>query len=799
MTKQKPRRDKRRSAPRDQPAPAPKADISPERESFRWAALGIFAVALLVRVLHLWQIRTAAFFTVVFGEADRYDTWAQALAAGDWLGRGIVDQTPLYPYFLGVIYTYFGRDLFIVGICQAAVGSLSCVLLGAAGWRLTSKRVGLVAGLMLGVCAPTIFADVAIQPSVLDLFFLCLFLWLGSGLAQDPSRRLSWLWSGFALGCLSLTQESAWVFLVPMLGWVVLQHRDLGMQRLVLAAILLVGLMAAVVPGGVRNYVVSGEFRLIGSQLGPTFYIGNNAEADGTYRPLSSGGGVAFDRDDAAALAEQAVGVSLTRGEVSRYWMRQVVEDIISQPGNWVSLIGRKFALLFNATEVADTESQYSHADRSVPLRLTGYVTHIGVMAPLALLGVWVSWRQRRELWLLYGMFITYAGSLVLFYISAQYRYPLVPFFVLFASFGLVDGRRFLRDTRALRRVPAVVAIVLLAVLSNWPILSKDRMRAATEVRWGTALRAQDRLDEAVEHYRRAIELDPQQAGAHSALGLILRAGGRADEAVEHYRAALELDPENAATRSNLANILVEDGRSSEAASHYRWALELAPDFVEAHNNFGSLLYAQESFDEAAYHFQEAIRLEPDESTAYHNLGRVFHAQADLAKAIPYYRRAVQVAPADSDARGDLGTALLAQGDVDEAVSHLRRATQADPDGFTIHNSLGIALGTQGNLEEALIHFRRALEVNPDFAEAHNNLSKALLTQGRFDEAIDHLRQIVRLRPAEADVYNNLGLALAIQGALDEAVKQFRQALQIDPMFAEARANLNDALQLRGR
>lgn len=797
MTKR--RRDKRRSAPRGQPAPSAIADIRPERESFRWTAVGIFGVALLARVLHLWQIRTAPFFPLLVGDAERYDTWAQVIAAGDWLGRGLVDQAPLYPYFLGVIYACFGRDLTIVGLCQAVVGSLTCVLLGAAGWRLLSKRVGLVAGLLLGVSASAMFSTAALQPSVLDFFFLCLFLWFVSGLVQDPSRRLSWLWSGCALGCLSLTQEHAWVFLVPMLGWLVVQHRDMGMPRPVFAAIFLGGVASALLLGAVRNQTAGGEFRLIGSQLGPAYYIGNNAQSDGTYRPLSpGGGGVAFERTDAAALAEQAVGTSLTPGGVSRYWMRQALDDIISQPGEWVSLIGRKFALLWNATEVADGESQYSHADQSVPLRLAGYVTHVGVMAPLALFGVWVSWRQRGELWLPYMLCLTYAASLVLFYVGARYRYPLVPFFALFASVGLVDARRFLRDARAAQLVPAVFTIVVLAVLSNWPILSKDRMRAATEARWGTALQAQGQPAQAVEHYRRAIDLDPEHAGAHRALGVALRMRGRSDEAVEHYRAALALDPDNAATHSNLANILAEDGRLSEAASHYRRSLELAPDFVEAHNNLGTLLYAQGTFDEAVSHFQEAIRLAPDQSTGYHNLARVFHAQADLATAIPFYRRAVQVAPADSDARSDLGAALLSQGEVQEAVSHFRRATQVDPDGFAIHNSLGIGLATQGNLEEALVHFRRALEINPDFAEAHNNLSKALMTQGLFDEAIDHLGQVVRLRPAEADAYNNLGLALAINGALDEAVEQFRQALQIDPMFAEARANLNDALQLRG-
>jgi tetratricopeptide (TPR) repeat protein len=698
-----------------------------------------------------------------------------------------------------VIYTSFGRDPVMVGVCQAVVGSVSCVLLGAVGWRLFSARVGLVAGVTLGVSAPAIFSGAAIQPSVLDVFFLCLFLWFASRIVQDPTRRPSWLWSGCALGCLTLTQEQAWVFLVPMLVWVVVQHRDLGIQRLAFATIFVVGLAGALLPGAVRNQIVGGESWLTGSQLGPAFYIGNNAEADGTYRSLAPGGSPALERVDAAALAEQAMGVSLTSREVSRYWMRQALDDIISEPGAWVSLIGKKFALLLNATEVADGESQYSHADRSVPLRLAGYVTHVGVIAPLALFGVWASWGRRRELWLLYGMYVIYAASLLLFYVGARDRYPLVPFLALFASFGLVHARHVVRDTGGSGLVPSAVAVVVLAVLSNWPIQSKDRMRAATEERWGTALQAQGHLNQAVEHYRRAIELDPEQRGAHSALGIILRARGRSDEAVEHYRAALVLDPDNVATLSNLANVLVEQGNLSEASSLYRRALAVAPDFVEAHNNFGTLLFAQESFDEAARHFQEAIRLEPDQSTAYHNLGRVFHAQADLATAIPYYRRAVQVAPADSGARSDLGTALLSQGDVDEAVSQFRLATEADPNAFAIHNSLGIALGTQGDLEEAVGHFRRAVDINPDFAEAHNNLSKALLEQGQFGDAIVHLRHIVRLRPTEADAYNNLGVALAIQGALDEAVEHFRQAVQIDPTFTDASANLRDALQLLGR
>ncbi len=83
-------------------------------------------------------------------------------------------QAPLYPYFLGVVYAIFGRDLLIVRVIQAAIGSASCVLLGLAAARLFSKRVGSIAGLALALWAPAIFFDSLLQKSVLDMFFMCL-------------------------------------------------------------------------------------------------------------------------------------------------------------------------------------------------------------------------------------------------------------------------------------------------------------------------------------------------------------------------------------------------------------------------------------------------------------------------------------------------------------------------------------------------------------------------------------------------------------------------------------------------
>ncbi|MSO82939.1 MAG: hypothetical protein EXQ53_06550, partial [Acidobacteria bacterium] len=111
-------------------APRPDQTRSPaERARFGWAAsAAVFAVALAVRLAHVWQIRQAPFFSVLMGDSRAYDVWAQQIARGDWLGREVFYQAPLYPYFRGILYTMAGRDLLVVRLCQAIIGSLACVL-----------------------------------------------------------------------------------------------------------------------------------------------------------------------------------------------------------------------------------------------------------------------------------------------------------------------------------------------------------------------------------------------------------------------------------------------------------------------------------------------------------------------------------------------------------------------------------------------------------------------------------------------------------------------------------------------
>ncbi len=708
----------------------------------RRAAAGIFALALLVRLLHLGQIRQAPFFDLMLGDAAGYDAWARRIAAGDWLGGEVFYQAPLYPYFLGTLYSLFGDGKATVLLCQAAIGAAACVLLAAATARFLSPRdeaaaAGVVAGLMAALYAPAIFFDSLIQKSVLDFFLLSLLLWLLSWIVDSASPSAArWGWLGAALGAVVLARENALIFAAVLLPWIVLRSLGNGHRRPVPAALFLLGLGAVLLPVALRNLVAGGELHLTTSQFGPNFYIGNHRHASGVYEPLRPGRGhVVYERLDATEIAERDLGRQLGPKEVSRYWTRRALADVAAEPGHWLWLLGRKLRLAWNVSEIVDTEDQYSYADHSAVLRLTGTMLHFGTLAPLALLGVCLTWEDRRRLAILYWLAAAYLASILLFYVVARYRYPLVPFLMPLAAAGVVGLPGFLRRRHAAgdgRRLAAVALVALAAAaFCNWPAVAEDRMRAVTELNLGQALEARGDLAAAERHFRRAVELDPESSMAHYDLGTVLRARGEVEAAIGHFGRALEIRPDYVRARVNLGVALASRGEAGAAIGHFRQALAADPGDPGAHTNLGVALQSKGELEAAESHLRRALAIDPDHVPAHESLGNVLMASGRTDEAIGHYREVLRLDPGHSAVHGNLGLVLQSLGDQEGAVRHLTAAARLDPGDALAHNRLGNALLAASDLDGAIRHYRRVVELQPQNPYGHANLEAALRQAGR--------------------------------------------------------------------
>jgi tetratricopeptide (TPR) repeat protein len=73
----------------------------------------------------------------------------------------------------------------------------------------------------------------------------------------------------------------------------------------------------------------------------------------------------------------------------------------------------------------------------------------------------------------------------------------------------------------------------------------------------------------------------------------------RFDDAMEHYRGAIEIKPDYAAAHHGLAVILSSKGQFEEAIKHYTEAVKFAPDYAQAHVDYAAALYFSGDFARA--------------------------------------------------------------------------------------------------------------------------------------------------------------------------------------------------------
>ncbi len=135
--------------------------------------------------------------------------------------------------------------------------------------------------------------------------------------------------------------------------------------------------------------------------------------------------------------------------------------------------------------------------------------------------------------------------------------------------------------------------------------------------------------DEAEQHFKKAIALNPNYATSHQWYASYLAAAGRVNEAVVEAKTAHELEPFSLTIYSDYVRSLYYAGRLEEARKESLKLREMDQNFMRAHYELGLILEEEGKLEEAIAQFKTTLRYSPDSAFALTALG---HAQALAGK-----------------------------------------------------------------------------------------------------------------------------------------------------------------------
>ena len=195
----------------------------------------------------------------------------------------------------------------------------------------------------------------------------------------------------------------------------------------------------------------------------------------------------------------------------------------------------------------------------------------------------------------------------------------------------------------------------------------------------GVGKQKEQKHKEAIEHYNKVIEINPQYAETYYNRGVAKSVLGKHEEAIEDYSEAIEINPQFAEAYYNRGAAKSALGQKQEAIEDYSKAIEIDPQHAQAYNNRGNAKSALGENQEAIEDYSKAIEINPQHTGAYTNRGNAKSALGRNQEAIEDYSKAIEINPEFAGAYYNRGTEKSALGQTQEAIEDHKKAIDLDP------------------------------------------------------------------------------------------------------------------------
>ena len=238
--------------------------------------------------------------------------------------------------------------------------------------------------------------------------------------------------------------------------------------------------------------------------------------------------------------------------------------------------------------------------------------------------------------------------------------------------------------------------------------------------------------DHAVEWISRAIRQDPKPEYLAS-LGTTLQQQERHEEALKVFDKAVQLRPDDAELWRQLGDILVQLARFDQALLIYQHVLKLNPDHPDALYKSGALLNQFGRYAEAIAHLDLSDEMLPNHAPTLQARARTLYNLKRLEESLAEGRRAYQLDPDNADTSNNIGAALRLLGRDEEALGWFDKALDIRPSSVETLNNKIISSYDLHRFDEIFALYDRMKSLRLNNATTDWNVSLAHLLTGNLE------------------------------------------------------------------
>jgi len=289
------------------------------------------------------------------------------------------------------------------------------------------------------------------------------------------------------------------------------------------------------------------------------------------------------------------------------------------------------------------------------------------------------------------------------------------------------------------------------------------------------------------ELHNKACLISPKFPAYQFNLALALNAWGKKYEAINAYKKVIELDSSIKDAHNNIANIYLTMNNNEKAIYHLQEAIAIDDNFIEAKVNLASITNNKEEIE-------KILQQNPNNAYPYFILAK-FNQETNIDLAISYCEKAYHIEKNESDIVILLAELYYSNGENIKAKNLLEENKEILKRNCSANLILGNIYLEEENLEKAEKYYIKAKNIDANNFDVRSNYGNLLCMLNQKANALEEYRKAILINPKSAKVIYNIAKLVTETKEYDEALGLLFTAIEIDNDFLIAKELIYKIIQ----